>query len=510
MMKNKKIYPYIFWTIFTVGLFLSYYGVLINKYPVPPGDDTFAHLNNIQIIIDSKTSPFSGNSNYGLFYFIIISLSKVLHISTIQAMSYLAPLLIPLTGLALYALAKTTFQDKRIPLLAFFLFTFISLQPFQTYLDGTFPNIMSIGIIAPYIFICLIKALNQEKIKQRILWFMASALLLFLIAKSHHLSTLITFTTIAIFLAISVLAKIFSLKKLLPKILWILALAALIYILFDAFFTLPLFQSARNILNIFVIVKPEYPYFFSTHAYYRAPWNMENFGEIVSGIIFQFGFLGALLFLLRKKFTKNTENTGWLLITIWFMVYFIGAVSSWSGEPTRLGRDLALPASILASLAVIKIYDYLSKKDELIIRNIFIATLLLLSLNGFSNKLAMQTAYSKMVRFSTADKEAYSYLIDSGLSGQTKVIVREPSWQTVAMIQKDSSKFAVITSNDEPKVPGQLFNCYLTVWYNKNVWPSIYESKENVNTFTNNPELTNSKTFSDSNKNLSLLCKNPL
>ena len=285
----------------------------------------------------------------------------------------------------------------------------------------------------------------------------------------------------------------------------------LAYLLIYAFFNLDEFQSARGILNVFISIKPYYPYFFSTQIYYRPAWNSSDFGTMVSGLIFQFGFLGAILVLFNNdKKDNNKEKFGWILLSIWFLVYFIGAVNSWSGEPTRMGRDLALPASILAAVSIYKIYVLLKQKGLNTINYTFTAVIIVLCLNGLTHKITMQTSYTSMVRFSKVDQEAYQYLIDSGLSTSTKVIAKEPSWQTVARIRNTADQFAAISAGDQEYNQAESYQCYLIGWYNGIVWPNDYANREKALSYINNPKFKVIKTFSDPKKDLSLLCQNPL
>lgn len=89
----------------------------------------------------------------------------------------------------------------------------------------------------------------------------------------------------------------------------------------------------------------------------------------MGGIVFQGGLVGLAL-LLYLTFTNKLKDPlvyAKLFICGWALVYWLGSLTPGVGEPARLGRDFALPGSILLAFTIWYIYTHLKKYPLILI-----------------------------------------------------------------------------------------------------------------------------------------------
>ncbi|MGH3149083.1 MAG: hypothetical protein ACRDTR_25150, partial [Rubrobacter sp.] len=86
-------------------------------------------------------------------------------------------------------------------------------------------------------------------------------------------------------------------------------------------------------------------------------------GAIVSQPVAWLGLLGAVLMLagLRGRWDRP-QALAWATLVVWALILFAGSRTSFSGFPQRFGRDLGVPLSLLAALALITILRSLLKQ----------------------------------------------------------------------------------------------------------------------------------------------------
>lgn len=487
--------------IFFLSLFLSYYDVLILRFPMAPGDDVYPHLTNMVRIRDQGLYAFSDGYPPGL-YLVVLWLGKLFSAPLIDALRWVAPALLPLSGLAIYWLAATIFS-RRTALLAYALYALVLLQPLQTYYDGSLPNLLAAGIAMPVAFTALVRAIQPSR-RRRWLWvglFLVSTVLLFY---SHHLTALVFLGVLIVFGTVLWLRKVFSWPGNGNRFLGIAGLLAAFLLLGWAFFALPIFQPARSILEAFVDFSSRFPFVQSAIVESKPIWGFRSFGLAFSGLVFQASLLSVAVLLWRWRSFSPNQKTGVILLAVWFILYFLGSRTPLSGEPERLARDLALPAAILAAWALKEFYLLFSRYLRPVAIIFLLAALLAASGNAVT-RFTHQTQPTAMLRFSWADQEAYNYLIDSGLSRHTQVLTRDGTWTAIAYARNDLDKFAAI-SLEQPAPELVWKTCYLTGWYFPGVWPDGHTDKTNALTYLNHPELAAQRHFVDELKVWYLLC----
>lgn len=160
---NSTIKKYLPWLIiatsFVVALFLGFSQFIQNKAYIFYGDDTFGHFLIISRIIEGKTH-FGIQSPY-LLQQLTITASSLFHTNIFHTYSFLAILSLPIAILALSIFAGKVFNPW-VGALTALIFGFISIQPVQTYQDGTIPNIFGTGLMIPLFIYILSKTITTK------------------------------------------------------------------------------------------------------------------------------------------------------------------------------------------------------------------------------------------------------------------------------------------------------------------------------------------------------------
>ena len=493
-MFSRLTYNALFATIFLLSIFGAYYGVVRFHYPVPPGDDIYVHLSYTLTLLRHGLSAPVGYPP-GL-YFLVIGLAKFFHTNILSTFVWLAPALLPLSALAIWYLARVLFTAWQA-LLAYALYALISLQPLQTYFDGSLPNLLAAGILLPLLFATIIRAVNKKQITA---WICPS-LLLGLIVICHHLTVLVMLGTLLIwsFIAIAVTSWIRWRWKGLGfgAVMGI----AMVTVCIGIFWFLPAFSAARGIIHVYVQFDPQFPFFHPQTAADTPAWNANDFGLNVGGIIFQAALVGAVaVFIHAWKISEG--RLGRLLLLIWFALYLFGSFTSLSGEPSRLARDFSMPASILAAVGLIWLADLLASRSSTL-RIIYWIFIGIVALPLASIRMNELTTYSSMVRFSSADQQAYAYLLISGFSNQTAVLTHQPDWQTVSAIRNTAGQFVFVPYDSLSTA--KIYPCYLDTNYKILVTPPSRGDSTSLDPLR--PALHLVETFVDPSRTVRLLCR---
>jgi hypothetical protein len=492
--------------IFVISVFFSYYGVLFHHFPIAPGDDIIVHLANALNIQQNGLAGYGGYPP-GL-YIIVLAFSKITGFNVLQSLTYLAPILLPLSGLAIYLLSYSLF-NVRIALVAYVLYGLVSLQPLQTYFDGSLPNIFTAGIILPLTVTCVvffIKGLEKEAPAQRNISAVMGLALIGVMLFSHHLTVLVFMVLFSLWLTLLALLALVKTRnpRVILKGLAVVALSVLGGIF--VFFTLPVFKLARNLIYLFVGFQSHYPFVYSLVPKTVRVWDARQFEISLSGVIFQGGMIGALLLLLSLKTEKDSaQRKVNMLLLLWFFLYFIGSLSAWTGEPTRLARDLAMPLTITAGYFFVWSYEKLRVHSRPLALGAA-AIVLLVGINDSATKLQYETAYSPMVRFSDADQQAYEYIQILNMGSDTNIMALQSTWNVVTRARGTDHYFGSVTY-PVPFAKAIYKRCYLIGWYKTGVWPESFSDQSVAKTYLKSKDLTVDAHFSDEIKDQYLMCR---
>lgn len=418
-----------------LGLLLVYTALqpLTSGFTVSPGGDTLAHYQTIAALRDQ------GLSFGELFTRPIAFQSTVLGIHNLTSWPIetvyriLAALALPLSAFSVSLLAGVLF-GRKYALLTLLFAGFVSLQPWQTYVDGTIPNIYGAGVFFPLVVSFAYLTARQRKYSRAFWWYLVALFLsLTLLLMTHHLTTLVLVATTALW-ALSCLVLVLSTRALpLRRKIWLsVGIVSGITLLAVAFGTLPIFRAARSIVAVFTDYINQFPYLMvSTSNTPRPVWDTFIFGQDLGGWIYQAAVAGALLLLIRtvRNGLKPTQLVV-LFFIAWFSIYFIGAFSGWSGEPTRMARDLAIPGVVLASYFTLESVALLRRYSR-VVHWVFIGAVVLVCTPYLQTKARYVAAANRHVQFSPAEEAAFTHLQTTNNLSQTTILTTNFIWRAV-------------------------------------------------------------------------------
>lgn len=506
-MKNKLEAIFVSVT-FVILLFFSSYGFLFYGYPLTPGDDIGPHLQFAYQIQHGQIGLMEGYPHG--FHLLVSWVSHLFGGNLISGINFISILLLPLSALAVWYLARTLF-GRKAGLVSLFLYAFIAWQPFQTWTDGSLPNILAIGVIFPLLIASLVKWFQKKN------WQRVSLVIVLLIALilTHHLSALILVASSVVFVIFLSILMAFKSRNLRNILSWLVGGLLIAWFLMWIFFHAPFLAPARSIFNNFLQPISGFPYFKAINTADGTPWIWSDFGTSLSGWVFSIGILGWIIQLwmqLSAGFGKGrlkavtAGQLGGLYICAWFFVYYFGASQSWTGEPSRLARDLVLPACILGGWVMVYLFDLLHKFDKKAAWA-WVLIPILVWIPAINVKYIRYTEKSKMVRFSKADQAAYAYIFKHKLEGQTYVMAKSGIWDAVVLSRGDQGKLKGVLWDISLKDAPQDASCYLAGWYYEGVWPPQMSDQSHALTFVTSPNLKEKAKFSDYNKEWHLMCK---
>ena len=386
------------------------------------GDDTFAHLQIVSNLQNGISHVSLGLPV--LFQQSVVSLSKLFHADPVSTYTTLAILSYPLMVIILGYAAYCIFKQPLVGILTAIFIAFVSLQPLQTYQDGTIPNIYGIGVIFPLLLITL----SQLKDRWRLIIFgFLATLVLCILFLTHHLSTLIAVSSLGlagVFSSVWIAVAAPRGKRYLffiPLLVLIGALLSIIYIIRpDAVF---------NLVQLYLLFSRSYPWISLVDTVgKKAPWNVIRYGQELGGIIFQLGVVGAFLTWFELRNTHQyREVFPRLVVTGWFIIYWVGSFTSASGEPDRLARDLALPGSMLAAYTIWWTTTHLQKKHFPLLIIILVVTGMSSVITGLKRADLALSAPNYL--YGAIDQQVY----EADASLDTKLGVFSPNYYWLAV-----------------------------------------------------------------------------
>ena len=483
---KKHRYPVVFWIIFLLHFSITYYGVIVYRYQVAPGDDTLAHLQMAEVFRHKPT--FWPSSGYPPgFHYLILGLGSIFHATPSHVLALIWPLFIVLGGLAVYYFARKAF-DVKTALVAYVLFALVCPQPLQTAYDGGWPNIIATGIFLP------ISLVFWTKLWQRFrLWDLAIFLLTgVLIIYTHHLSTVMWLAILLVSGTVMVVAKAIhgsSWRRFILPVVWLVG-AIVMYLLFTR---TEILGAAKTLMN-FGLSNNDSPV-----------WPIKTYLSSLSGIVFQLALIGLIIaaWKIIRVERMGAKSNYLIVLASWFMVYFI--ISRLPvAEPGRAARDLALPASVLAALTLVIILNKV-RGDRVVWVSLIVASAFVMSVS-FYLKTASQLKYNSMVRFSKADTEALSFINNSGGPYPYLVWPKNGFWSIEAKTEIDNGRVKLATPGGLNEVAAGK-TCGLLGYYKPGIWQEFLQDRSILDYYLARPDLKVSYLVEDSTKIWYLLCK---
>jgi len=176
------------------------------------------------------------------------------------------------------------------------------------------------------------------------------------------------------------------------------------------------FIAARDLMRGMVDIIPNFPYFKPIgKADPYAIWPLDSYPYLIGKPIVFFGLLG--IFLLPVSLWKERKKyiLPYIVLTVWTLMLFIVSRFPFLSNPERAARDLAVPMSILAGIAIVQVFALINKYSKIkwmryILYLGFALYLVLLSIIPFDERKKGALEYNPMIRLTNADNRIISYL----------------------------------------------------------------------------------------------------
>lgn len=446
--------------VLVLHFYLNFYGLHKFGYLVSPGDDTSVHLELVEQVRNGVATSYPSGLHH-----LVLWASSLLRIDTGQAMALLLPILLVTAGVSMFLLTSYLFGGW-IGVAAYSIYTLVSLQPQQTGFDGGLPNLLGGHVILPILLIFYVQSFLAKSWTRFGLSFSAFIVSLVLLFIAHHLSTLIGGGIIAVsllpLLIVTARQRDLSWRVIVLILISIIAIGLL-------FLASGLLRDALQLGEAFVHLSPSWPFIQILNKEYSPVWLIVEYSRSINGAIFQLGFLGLILVMARSFKSSNLKfQLGAILISLWLLLLFLMSRQGWTGEPGRLARDLALPASILAGFAVVRVAAYFKTVPPAFAASIFL--IFLLFLPGFVHKEQILTSYNLQVRFTPADRA----LVEEINANPTKtyyLLDRSSSWRRIVKTYLKKTTHVVFFERMEDGLaylskPG----CIYLALYDRDVW----------------------------------------
>ncbi|MEX1052143.1 MAG: hypothetical protein WEC83_02010 [Patescibacteria group bacterium] len=452
--------------IFIVHFVLSYYGQWRYHYPIAPGDDIFNHLKLISDLELGQPTTLGGSHYPSGLHSLILFLGGLFGVGSITVTAWLWPALLVLSGLAIFVLAQQLFGLK-VALVSYLLYALLSLQPLQTAFDGSLANLLAGNVILPLTILFWAKTWVSSG-KSRLVWVVLSALGTVAIALTHHLTTVVLVAA----LSVSGLVVLVDRLKTQGCARGLVIRNTIIYLLivgaaFAAFWFSPAATPVKDLLLAVEDISQA-----------GKSWPIAAYFNRISFLIGLAGLagLGYCSWAILRGRVDQRWRTGLLVILVWAWIYFLGSLTSEVGEPERLGRDLAMPISIIAGLSLSQLrLAWLGKAKYAVM-----VLLVIVALYDFSVKTKQLVRYNPMVRFSAADVELRDANFDSYIK-PLYLWARNPAWNFLAKNEVATDKFTLVTHEQALTFLSQdTRSCVLASLYKEGTWPPDLQEEDKI------------------------------
>lgn len=489
--------------ILATHIIVTFYGLWRYHYPVASGGDMFVHLRVVRNILLDPSRTF----HYGyppLYHLIVVGVTRLTHGSYLQVSAFITPSLVVISGLAVWVMADRLF-GRSVGLLTYLFYALVSLQPLQTASDGGLPTILGGHIIFPLLVLAFISLWKLHGWR----WWLTLALSVALAGAlliAHHLSTLIA---AAVLLSSLLPLSIWRIRKsvenkwfgtVLGLIIWLLVLiAALIF-----FFNSPLLAKARVLAALFIHFSNHFPFITLLNNVDSNPWPFIDYSLSINGLLFQLSAFASIWLLIQ--IWRRKASFSLLLFVIWWWILFVGSRMNWVGEPGRLARDLALPASVLAAYGLTELLSRFRSFTAL--KTVTLLAVVPLIIAGAYLKTTLETKFSHTVYLSTADSTLREYV----RSSTQPVYVWDGSALLQYYLQPEQTAGRVIFIYSEEVASGYLANstkgsCLVAGYFQPGVWPEYFADAKPLSRLATQPGISSRLLATDSEKVWYLLCK---
>jgi hypothetical protein len=298
---------------FAIQTVFAFWGPIVQKVPVPPGDDPAFHMQYVQDLLAGQSISYPP-----LFHAVMAILHKISGLDLPRLFTWLTPLLLLAAPFAVW-LAARKMLGFRAAAFATATLALVSPAMAKSFGDGNYPNMLSSLVLFPLAVLSILSLIEKVTLKRIV----AAMILLVSLPLTHHLSLVWQIPALGLITFFALWQHPKNLSKLLPTLGWI-ALVSVPAIIFGGRWLLGnLGQGIAAGATVAPIL------------------SVRNLSDII-GIVPLLAGLFGLIILLRVK-----RSVG-LTLLAWIVPASLLALSGWIGFTERFARELALPLSIAA------------------------------------------------------------------------------------------------------------------------------------------------------------------
>lgn len=359
--------------VISLVLVRGYLGPLRYDWPYIRGVDEYEHA-----VMTNMTISTGSTESFMLyppgFHYLMATISQLSGMDATNIFPVLAPVLILLPALGCYALARRMWGWGAGVAAAFFVGV-ISYGPYMQFAEARYPNLLTVQFLLTLAIGALIVLFAVPTRRSGILLaLLGSSAVLY-----HQIATLYEVVLFG-------LAALCFLPYLLMRdprrgfaMLYSFALLGVLAIAF-AWDTYDLPQAIAGLfggseageggdaLKMALGTQP--------------PLTLTHLLAMISHPVMWFGVLGAVLLTVERGRTGAPYALGRAFLLIWGLLLFVGSRTEASGFPERFERDLAIPLSLLAAFALVKVLRSLRPRRPVAVAATSLAVVLSAALIG--------------------------------------------------------------------------------------------------------------------------------
>ncbi|MBI5405406.1 MAG: hypothetical protein HY976_04240 [Candidatus Kerfeldbacteria bacterium] len=412
-------------TVLAIGglyLVFAYFVSLVKyDYPIPPGDDALRHMTEAHEIaatgnvIDPVARAASDNiiPDPPVFHTLMSAISQVTGLGTVETFQIFGRLMAVFVPFVAYILARRLFKRESPALMMFLLLAFFSPQPGQIYSEGSYLNIISAHVFLVFGLTALLNLLTVKVWRELAVPTGLTAVFFGAVYLSHPLSaiylTLVLALLVGIFLVLGFKRRSWSPLRNLGLLVGVLSVTALPFAwqyylgdIVEKFLSLAgslvgpgaSIDTASDALNFI----PEQ---------FRTTATTDTYLHFWGASIFVLGAIGMVM-LFRTRHLDHGKS----VMVAWIAALLIGSQTTLLQLPLRFARDLFVPMSMIAALALWLMFRGLRRTSAGPIAVVVaVLAVVIQILFGPANYTAA-TGYNGLVRVQDIDQQAITWIAE--------------------------------------------------------------------------------------------------
>jgi hypothetical protein len=339
-------------------LLRGYVGVVVHDWPFIRGLDQYSHaVMSDRVMSEGHIEPYFVYPPG--FHAMTAVIARISGLDPLRIYSVLGPALLLLPALSCYALARRLWGHEYGVTAAFFAGAIMG-GSYYYFDDAMYPNLTGAQFILVLVVAALTRLYRTPSVRNGLLLaLLGSSIVLYHQVTSMYLALLLL--GVAVLFLPYLLLRDRKRGVALMLSLGLLGLLAVPYALET--YDLPR-MIARTLLGagtdhtatlVGTVIGTQQPYEIG-----------ELIGTIVSQPVAWLGLLGGLFVAVEsaRRRVDLPQALAYLTLLLWAGLIFAGSRTSLSGFPQRFGRDLGVPLSVLAALALVVLVRALLRRSE--------------------------------------------------------------------------------------------------------------------------------------------------